>query len=113
VAELLAADPRTWNPDQYNNPDNVGSYQSLALELLDQLGRIDVLICPVGAGGHSAGVARVLRQANPDLTLIGVDTIGSTIFRQPAAAKRLMRGLGSSIYPRNVDYPAFAEARTG
>ena len=28
---------------------------------------------------------------------------------QPAAA-RLMRGLGSSIYPGNVDYPAFDEA---
>ncbi|MFQ2844914.1 MULTISPECIES: PLP-dependent cysteine synthase family protein [Mycobacterium] len=110
VAELLAADPHAWNPDQYNNPDNVDSYQSLALELLDQLGSVDVLVCSVGTGGHSAGVARVLRQASPDLKLIGVDTIGSTIFGQPAAAKRLMRGLGSSIYPRNVDYPAFAEA---
>lgn len=109
AAELMATDPHAWNPDQYNNPDNTDSYQSLALELLDQLGSIDVLVCSVGTGGHSAGVARVLRQANPNLKLIGVDTIGSTIFGQPAA-KRLMRGLGSSIYPRNVDYPAFAEA---
>jgi len=67
-------------------------------------------VCSVGTGGHSAGVTRVLREANPDLKLIGVDTIGSTIFGQPAAATRLMRGLGSSIYPRNVDYAAFAEA---
>lgn len=110
VAELLAADPNAWNPDQYNNPDNVDSYQEMALELLDQLGSIDVLVCSVGTGGHSAGVAHVLRRANPSLKLIGVDTVGSTIFGQPAAAKRLMRGLGSSIYPRNVDYPAFAEA---
>ncbi|MHA7653741.1 PLP-dependent cysteine synthase family protein [Mycobacterium sp. ML4] len=110
VAQLLDADPHAWNPDQYNNPDNVDSYQSLALELLNQLGSVDVLVCSVGTGGHSAGVARVLRNANPELELIGVDTIGSTIFGQPAAAKRLMRGLGSSIYPRNVDYPAFAEA---
>jgi len=65
-------------------------------------------VCSVGTGGHSAGVARVLRRTNPNLRLIGVDTIGSTIFGQPAAA-RLMRGLGSSIYPRNVDYGAFAE----
>ncbi|KZS69257.1 pyridoxal-5'-phosphate-dependent protein subunit beta [Mycobacterium kansasii] len=109
VAELRAADPHAWNPDQYNNPDNVDSYRSLATELLNQLGSIDVLVCSVGTGGHSAGVARVLRDVNPNLKLIGVDTIGSTIFGQPAAM-RLMRGLGSSIYPRNVDYPAFAEA---
>ncbi len=108
VAQLLADDPEAWCPNQYANPDNVEAYRPLASELLDQLGDIDVLVCSVGTGGHSAGVAKVLREANPDLQVIGVDTIGSTIFGQPAAS-RLMRGLGSSIYPRNVDYPAFNE----
>jgi len=108
VAELLAADRGAWHPDQYNNPDNVDAYEPLALELVAQLGEIDVLVCSVGTGGHSAGIARVLRQFNPNLRLIGVDAIGSTIFGQPAAS-RLMRGLGSSIYPRNVDYTAFNE----
>ncbi|WP_280392622.1 PLP-dependent cysteine synthase family protein [Nocardia brasiliensis] len=108
VARLLAAQPDSWCPDQYNNPDNVDGYQSLALELLAQLGHIDVLVCSVGTGGHSAGVARVLRRFQPELRLVGVDTIGSTIFGQPAAS-RLMRGLGSSIHPANVDYPAFSE----
>ncbi|MCA2317353.1 PLP-dependent cysteine synthase family protein [Mycobacterium sp. WUMAC-025] len=108
VAQLLAAHPGSWCPDQYSNPDNITGYRSLALELLDQLGGVDVLVCSVGTGGHSAGVARVLRQFNPDMKLIGVDTIGSTIFGQPVAS-RLMRGLGSSIYPRNIDYAAFDE----
>ncbi|OBS03369.1 pyridoxal-5'-phosphate-dependent protein subunit beta [Mycobacterium gordonae] len=109
VGELLADDPDTWCPDQYNNPDNVDAYRPLALELLSQLGQVDVLVCSVGTGGHSAGAARVLREADPGMKLIGVDAIGSTIFGQPAA-KRLMRALGSSIYPRHVDYPAFDEA---
>lgn len=108
VAQLLAEDPDAWNPDQYNNPDNAGAYRELAMELRTQLGRIDVLVCSVGTGGHSAGVARVLRESNPGMELIGVDTIRSTIFGQPAGP-RLMRGLGSSIYPGNVDYPAFNE----
>ncbi|MBG0729807.1 PLP-dependent cysteine synthase family protein [Mycobacterium intracellulare] len=108
VAQLLAAEPGAWCPDQYSNPDNITGYRSLALELLDQLGGVDVLVCSVGTGGHSAGVARVLREFNPAMKLIGVDTIGSTIFGQPVAS-RLMRGLGSSIYPRNIDYAAFDE----
>ena len=108
VAELLAEHPEAWNPDQYNNPDNVGAYHGLAMELDAQLGRVDVLVCSVGTGGHSAGIAGVLRELNPKLTLIGVDTVGSTIFGQPARP-RLMRGLGSSIYPGNVDYTAFDE----
>ncbi|MEU0540620.1 PLP-dependent cysteine synthase family protein [Nocardia sp. NPDC005978] len=108
VAELLAAEPDAWCPDQYSNPDNVDGYESLALELLEQLGGVDTLVCAVGTGGHSAGVARVLRRHNPALRLIGVDTVASTIFGQDAGP-RLMRGLGSSIYPRNVDYAAFSE----
>lgn len=108
VAELLAREPDSWCPDQYGNPDNVDGYESLALELVGQLGRVDVLVCSVGTGGHSAGVSRVLRRFNPGLKLIGVDTVASTIFGQPAGP-RLMRGLGSSIHPRNVDYAAFDE----
>lgn len=108
VQEILDGDPLAWHPDQYGNPDNVQAYRGLALELTEQLGTVDVLVCSVGTGGHSAGIARVLRERNPQMRLIGVDTIGSTIFGQPASP-RLMRGLGSSIYPGNVDYSAFDE----
>ncbi|MGW4532738.1 PLP-dependent cysteine synthase family protein [Nocardia sp. NPDC004340] len=108
VAELLAAEPGSWCPDQYSNPDNVDAYESLARELIEQLGGVDVLVCAVGTGGHSAGIARALRRTNPALSLIGVDTVASTIFGQQAGP-RLMRGLGSSIHPRNVDYAAFTE----
>ncbi|MGA4845318.1 PLP-dependent cysteine synthase family protein [Streptomyces sp. G5(2025)] len=108
VTELLSEHPGSWCPDQYNNPDNTAAYTPLALELAAQLGHIDVLVCSVGTGGHSAGVSRVLRQLYPDLRVVGVDTIGSTIFGQPARP-RLMRGLGSSIYPRNVAYENFDE----
>lgn len=108
VLELLAVHPGSWCPDQYSNPDNVAGYKSLALELLEQLDRVDVLVCSVGTGGHSAGVAQVLRQHYPDMRLVGVDAVGSTIFGQPARP-RLMRGLGSSIFPANVDYDAFDE----
>ncbi|ROR43020.1 PLP-dependent cysteine synthase family protein [Kitasatospora cineracea] len=108
VRDVLAAHPGSWCPDQYNNPDNAAAYRPLALELLAQLGRIDTLVVSVGTGGHSAGIAGVLREYFPHLRVVGVDTTGSTIFGQPALP-RLMRGLGSSIHPRNVAYPLFDE----
>ncbi|PPS85568.1 PLP-dependent cysteine synthase family protein [Streptomyces sp. MH60] len=108
VEELLAARPDAWCPDQYNNPENVAAYAPLAHELVAQLGRIDTLVVSVGTGGHSAGIASVLRGFFPRLRVVGVDTCGSTIFGQPAAP-RLMRGLGSSIHPRNVAYDLFDE----
>ncbi|MGP3924912.1 PLP-dependent cysteine synthase family protein [Streptomyces sp. 8N616] len=108
VAQLMEQHPGSWCPDQYNNPDNVAAYTPLALELASELGPIDVLVCSVGTGGHSAGVSRVLQYLYPEMKLVGVDTIGSTIFGQPVRT-RLMRGLGSSIYPRNVAYENFSE----
>lgn len=108
VQQRLADEPGAWSPDQYNNPDNVEAYRPLAAELRHQVGDIDVLVCSVGTGGHSAGISRSLRHHCPDLRVVGVDTVGSTIFGQ-TAGPRLMRGLGSSIYPGNVDYEAFDE----
>ncbi|MEU9111043.1 cysteine synthase family protein [Streptomyces sp. NPDC048483] len=108
LRELLAQLPGAYWPDQYNNPDNVAGYASLAAELAASLDHLDVLVCSVGTGGHSAGVSGPLRRHWPGLRLIGVDATGSTIFGQPARP-RLMRGLGSSIHPRNVAYEAFDE----
>lgn len=108
VRRLLAELPDAYCPDQYHNPDNVAAYATLAAELIAQLPWTDVLVCSVGTGGHSAGIFRVLRQTFPEVRLVGVDAVGSTIFGQPARP-RLMRGLGSSIYPRNVEYAAFSE----
>ncbi|MCW2879767.1 MAG: pyridoxal-5-phosphate-dependent protein subunit beta [Sphaerisporangium sp.] len=108
VASLLADSPGGYCPHQYDNPDNLDAYAGLAHELIAQLHRIDVLVCSVGTGGHSAGISRVLRRRFPQMRLIGVDAVGSTIFGQPARP-RLMRGLGSSIHPRNVAHSAFDE----
>ncbi|MGH3391480.1 MAG: PLP-dependent cysteine synthase family protein [Actinomadura sp.] len=108
VRELMAALPDPYCPDQYHNPDNAAGYAGLAHELLNQFSHIDVLVCAVGTGGHSAGLYEVLHRHFPELRLVGVDAVGSTIFGQPARP-RLMRGLGSSIYPRNVAYECFSE----
>ncbi|MFD7367352.1 PLP-dependent cysteine synthase family protein [Nocardiopsis alba] len=108
VRALLDADPTAYSPDQYNNPHNVEAYRGLAHELIAQLGRVDTLVASVGTGGHSAGVGRELRRFLPHLRVVGVDAVGSGIFGQPSG-KRIMRGLGSSIVPGNVDHGLFDE----
>ncbi|WFE55997.1 PLP-dependent cysteine synthase family protein [Micromonospora sp. WMMD712] len=108
LLRVRAALPGAYWPDQYRNPDNAAGYAGLADEIVAQVDAVDTLVCSVGTGGHSAGLARALRRHWPRLRLVGVDTVGSTIFGQPARV-RLMRGLGSSIHPRNVDYAAFDE----
>ncbi|MER6317648.1 pyridoxal-phosphate dependent enzyme [Streptomyces sp. NPDC001581] len=108
LREVLCRTPGAYWPDQYNNPDSAAGYLTLAAELTAQLDHLDVLVCSVGTGGHSAGLAGPLRRRWPRLKVIGVDSVGSAIFGQPARS-RLMRGLGSSIHPANVAYEAFDE----
>ena len=108
VREIRAAIPGAYWPNQYDNPDGVDAYTGLAEELLEQFERIDTLVCSVGTGGHSAGVARRLRAVWPDLRVIGVDAVGSVTFGL-SGKRGVMRGLGNSIYPRNVAYDQFHE----
>lgn len=108
VHRLLAEIPGAYWPDQYNNPDNPAGYRDLGRELLAQVEDVDVVVCSVGTGGHSAGIAAQLRDQRPGTRLVGVDAIGSGVFGR-SAGRRLMRGLGSSIHPDNVAYRHFDE----
>lgn len=109
VHELLAEDAGAFWPNQYDNPDNAGGYRELGRELVSQLDRLDAVVCSVGTGGHSAGIATAVRERWPDVRVIGVDAAGSTIFGAGEQSTRVMRGLGSSIHPNNVDYDVFEE----
>ncbi|WP_078955403.1 PLP-dependent cysteine synthase family protein [Streptomyces griseus] len=108
LREVLARTPGAYWPDQYNNPDNPAGYLSMAAEIAERLDHLDVLVCSVGTGGHSAGLIGPLRRRWPRLHVVGVDSVGSALFGQPART-RLMRGLGSSIHPRNVRPELFDE----
>lgn len=108
VLKLLTELPGAFWPDQYNNPDNPSGYTGLGEELVSQFDQLDAIVCSVGTGGHSAGIASVVREHWPDVRIIGVDSVGSTVFGHHAH-KRLMRGLGSSIHPGNIAYDVFDE----
>ncbi|GAB2715879.1 pyridoxal-phosphate dependent enzyme [Streptomyces bullii] len=100
---LIADLPGAFWPQQYSNPDNPGAYRLLAGEILDDLGPIDVLVGSVGSGGSLCGTARALRDTLPELTVVGVDAVGSVLFGQPDLPGRLQSGLGNSLLPKNLD----------
>lgn len=108
VAEIRATLPDTFCPEQYSNPDNPASYALVADLLATGLGQIDCLVGPVGSGGSMCGTTRFLRQANPDLVSIGVDTHRSVLFGH-SDGPRALRGLGNSLMPANLDHTQFDE----
>ena len=108
MAELLPRYPKHFLPAQYSNPDNPGAYRLLALLLLQAVEHVDCLVGPVGSGGSMCGTAAFLRQADPGMAAVAVDTQGSVLFGQRDAPRRV-RGLGNSLMPDNLDHTAFDE----
>jgi threonine dehydratase len=56
----------------YNDREMIEGAGTMALELLEQLPKIDCLVCGVGGGGYIAGMAIVLKHFNPNIKIIGV-----------------------------------------
>ena len=106
VEEMRNRHPRHFLPSQYANPDNPGAYRALAEALTATIGPIDCLVGPVGSGGSMCGTTAFLRQAGHDVTAVAVDTPGSVLFGQQDAP-RLVRGLGNSLMPPNLEHRAF------
>lgn len=94
-------------PSQYDSPGNPAAYTALARHLQASVGSIDWVVGPVGSGGSMCGTLRALRTGE-DVQAAGVDTHGSCLFGQEDAP-RLLRGLGNSLLPKNLDHSVFDE----
>ncbi len=51
---------------------------TLGLELLEDAGKLDAVIVPVGGGGLISGIAAAVKQVDPDCRVFGVEPEGAT-----------------------------------
>ena len=105
VAARLARDiPGAFKPDQYWNMENPAAHErTTGPELWDQTeGRITHFVASVGTGGTISGVARVLKQRNPAIQVIGADPEGS-VLSGDTARPYLTEGVGEDFLPGTYD----------
>src|SRR5262252_7121799 len=79
VADRLAREiPGAWRPNQFTNLANPEiHYRTTGPEIWEQTeGRITAFVAGVGTGGTISGVARYLKERNPDIKVIGADPAG-------------------------------------
>jgi cystathionine beta-synthase len=83
--KLLSEIPNSHILDQYLNPNNpMAHYETTAEEIWDQCdGRVDMVVIGAGTGGTITGIARRLKELNPNVIVVGVDPYGS-ILAEPA-----------------------------
>ncbi len=115
VARRLAEEiPNSVYLNQYDNPANTKAhYESTGPELWEQTeGRITHFIAGAGTGGTISGVARYLKERNPDVKVIGVDPFGSVYytyfhtgeFNREEIYPYLTEGVGEDILAKNMDF---------
>jgi cystathionine beta-synthase len=106
--------PNSWKPNQYDNLSNSQAhYEQTAPEIWEQTeGKITHLVAGVGTGGTISGIAKYLKEKNPDIKVIGIDTYGSVfkkyketgIFDKDEIYPYITEGIGEDFLPKNVDF---------
>src|SRR3954451_7125303 len=105
VADRLTAEiPGAFQPNQYANPANPETHElTTGPELWRQSGgAITHLVAGVGTGGTITGIARYLKQQNPQIEVIGADPVGS-IYSNKDVHPYLVEGVGEDFWPQTYD----------
>jgi N-(2-amino-2-carboxyethyl)-L-glutamate synthase len=99
VRTLLAEIPGAYWPNQYGNVDAIDAhYRLTGGEIVEALPSVDYVFVAVSTAGTIAGVSRRLKEHDPRVKIVAVDSEGSVIFGHPPKPRRIP-GLGSSIRP--------------
>ena len=61
----------------FNDPLVIAGQGTIAIEILEELPKVDAIIVPVGGGGLISGVAYAAKQINPDIKVYGVQAAGA------------------------------------
>jgi cysteine synthase A len=104
AAELLQETPRSWMPQQFENPANIEVHQrATAREILADFSEgLDYLITGVGTGGHITGVAEVLKPVMPRLKVFAVEPLKSPVLSGGVHAPHKIQGIGAGFVPANL-----------
>jgi cystathionine beta-synthase len=106
--------PNSWKPNQYDNLSNSQAhYEQTGPEIWEQTeGKITHLVVGVGTGGTISGTARFLKEKNPNIQVLGIDTYGSVFkkyketgeFDKNEIYPYITEGIGEDFLPQNVDF---------
>jgi len=99
--ELLGNYPKSWMPQQFENPVNVQIHRDTTAQeiLADFPEGIDYLITGVGTGGHITGCAEVLKAKFPNLKTFAVEPEKSAVISGCEKGPHRLQGIGAGFIP--------------
>ncbi len=83
--ELAMEDDLTYI-SPYNDAGIIAGQGTIGLEILEDLGSVDTIIVPVGGGGLISGIVLAVKNNNPDIQVMGVESEASPVMTESMKA---------------------------
>src|SRR5437016_11291577 len=102
--EISAGIPGSFIALQFENPANPDfHHDTTAQEIFDQMqGQIDAVVIGIGTGGTFTGVARFMKERQPQIHCVAVETQGS-VLQGGSPGPHKVEGIGASFIPKKCD----------
>ena len=110
--EIAESDPaKYFMPGQFDNPANPEIHRRTTAEEIwrDTDGKIDIFVAGVGTGGTVTGTGQVLKERNPNITVVTVEPDTSTVLSGGSPGPHKLQGFAPGFIPSILDTHVYSE----
>ena len=101
-------------PQQFSNPANTKAHYDITAEEIwnDTDGKVDIVVAGIGTGGTISGIAKKLKEKNPNIKAVGFEPAASPVITKGEASLHQIQGIGANFIPENYDENVIDEVLT-
>ena len=105
AAQILEETEGAFSPSQFDNPDNPQIHRETTAKEVweDTDGKVDIVVAGVGTGGTVRGLAKVVKEKNPEIKAYAVEPVESPVISGGDPGPHKIQGIGAGFIPGNLD----------